>query len=80
MCNRDLCHPSSVRGSPPVLTLADGGSGQVNVTCVSEGWYPQPTLTWRNQGGTEIPSQSSRHTTGESIENVLAWQATLMYD
>ncbi|KAL2098039.1 hypothetical protein ACEWY4_007246 [Coilia grayii] len=44
-------------GTHPVLSVADGGSGQVNVSCVSDGWFPKPTLTWRQQGGTEI-SQS----------------------
>ncbi|XP_062373682.1 butyrophilin subfamily 2 member A1-like isoform X4 [Sardina pilchardus] len=47
-----------VMGSPPVLSVTDGGSGQVNVTCVSDGWSPQPTLTWRNRGGSEISSQN----------------------
>ncbi|XP_062374203.1 butyrophilin subfamily 1 member A1-like isoform X2 [Sardina pilchardus] len=45
-------------GTPPIISDSDGGSGQVNVTCESEGWSPQPTLTWRNKGGAEIPSES----------------------
>ncbi|XP_062391611.1 butyrophilin subfamily 1 member A1-like [Sardina pilchardus] len=53
----------STMGSPPVLSVTDGGSGQVNVTCVSDGWFPQPTLTWRNNRGTEIPSQNHHSAT-----------------
>ncbi|CAB1328184.1 unnamed protein product, partial [Coregonus sp. 'balchen'] len=46
----------NVTGSEPVLSVAEGrrGGSQVNVTCSSEGWSPQPTLTWRNKAGTEI--------------------------
>ncbi|KAG5278799.1 hypothetical protein AALO_G00102890 [Alosa alosa] len=52
-----------VMGSPPVLSVSDGGSGQVNVTCVSDGWSPKPTLTWRNNRGALIPSQSHQSAT-----------------
>ncbi|CAB1328182.1 unnamed protein product [Coregonus sp. 'balchen'] len=46
----------NVTGSEPVLSVAEGrgGGGQVNVTCSSVGWSPQPKLTWRNKDGTEI--------------------------
>ncbi|XP_071024653.1 butyrophilin subfamily 3 member A1-like [Oncorhynchus clarkii lewisi] len=46
----------NVTGSEPVLSVAEarGGGGQVNVTCSSEGWSPQPKLTWRNKDGAEI--------------------------
>uniref|UniRef100_A0A4W5LQD0 Ig-like domain-containing protein n=1 Tax=Hucho hucho TaxID=62062 RepID=A0A4W5LQD0_9TELE len=46
----------NVTGSEPVLSVAKarGGGGQVNVICSSDGWSPQPTLTWRNKEGTEI--------------------------
>ncbi|XP_041760343.2 butyrophilin subfamily 1 member A1-like [Coregonus clupeaformis] len=46
----------NVLGGIPVLSVAEtrGGGGLVNVTCSSEGWSPQPTLTWRNKEGTEI--------------------------
>ncbi|XP_063075954.1 butyrophilin subfamily 3 member A2-like [Engraulis encrasicolus] len=43
-----------VLGSSPLMTVAYEGSGQVNVTCISEGWSPQPTVTWTNQKGIEI--------------------------
>ncbi|XP_064782172.1 butyrophilin subfamily 1 member A1-like isoform X2 [Oncorhynchus masou masou] len=45
-----------VLGGTPVVSVAEarGGGGRVNVTCSSEGWSPQPKLTWRNKEGTEI--------------------------
>ncbi|XP_031693572.1 butyrophilin subfamily 3 member A1-like isoform X2 [Oncorhynchus kisutch] len=41
-----------VLGGIPVLSLAEarGGGGQVNITCPSVGWSPQPKLTWKNKG------------------------------
>ncbi|XP_042168015.1 butyrophilin subfamily 3 member A1 isoform X49 [Oncorhynchus tshawytscha] len=49
----------NVTGREPVLSVAEarGGGGQVNVTCSSEGWSPQPKLTWRNKEGTEIRNE-----------------------
>ncbi|KAM9528599.1 butyrophilin subfamily 3 member A1-like [Salvelinus alpinus] len=46
----------NVTGSEPVLSVAEarGGGGQLNVTCSSAGWSPQPKLTWRNKDGAEI--------------------------
>ncbi|KAL2097976.1 hypothetical protein ACEWY4_007183 [Coilia grayii] len=41
-------------GTHPVLSITDGGSGHMHVSCVSDGWFPKPTLTWRQQGDTEI--------------------------
>ncbi|CAB1328174.1 unnamed protein product, partial [Coregonus sp. 'balchen'] len=45
-----------VLGGIPVVSIAEarGSGGQVNVTCSSVGWSPQPTVTWRNKEGKEI--------------------------
>ncbi|KAL2098040.1 hypothetical protein ACEWY4_007247 [Coilia grayii] len=59
-------------GTHPVLSVADGGSGQLNVSCVSDGWSPKPTLTWRQQGGTEI-SQSLDTTVDDGVVRVTSW-------
>ena len=59
-----------VTGSEPVLSVAEarGGGGQMNVTCSSEGWSPQPKLTWRNKEGTEIRNeQEVLNTSGDYI-------------
>ncbi|KAG5286308.1 hypothetical protein AALO_G00013400 [Alosa alosa] len=63
-----------VMGSPPVLSVTYGGSGQVNITCVSDGWAPQPNLTWRNNGVTEIPSQNHHSATDDhGLVSVTSW-------
>ncbi|XP_076147658.1 butyrophilin subfamily 3 member A3-like isoform X2 [Alosa pseudoharengus] len=63
-----------VMGSPPVLSVTVGGSGQVNVTCVSDGWSPKPTLTWRNNRGALIPSQSHHSATdARGLVSVTSW-------
>uniref|UniRef100_A0AAY4A2F8 Ig-like domain-containing protein n=1 Tax=Denticeps clupeoides TaxID=299321 RepID=A0AAY4A2F8_9TELE len=41
-----------VLGSPPLLSLSEAEQlGQVNVTCSSFGWFPQPELTWKDKEG-----------------------------
>uniref|UniRef100_W5KLM7 Ig-like domain-containing protein n=1 Tax=Astyanax mexicanus TaxID=7994 RepID=W5KLM7_ASTMX len=44
----------TVVGSLPVLSLAEVGD-QVNVSCVSDGWFPKPTLTWKDMRGRKLP-------------------------
>uniref|UniRef100_A0A3Q4HAF9 Ig-like domain-containing protein n=1 Tax=Neolamprologus brichardi TaxID=32507 RepID=A0A3Q4HAF9_NEOBR len=36
-------------GSPPFLSVAWGEDDKVNVSCESEGWYPQPVLRWSDK-------------------------------
>ncbi|XP_041946109.1 butyrophilin-like protein 3 isoform X2 [Alosa sapidissima] len=43
-----------VQGNTPVVSSTEGGAGQVIVTCESDGWSPEPTVTWRDRKGTEI--------------------------
>ncbi|XP_062386821.1 butyrophilin subfamily 1 member A1-like [Sardina pilchardus] len=43
-------HHSHFLGSVLLISVTDRGNGQVNVTCVSEGWSPQPTIIWRKRG------------------------------
>ncbi|XP_029605869.1 butyrophilin subfamily 3 member A1-like [Salmo trutta] len=66
----------NVTGSEPVLSVAEarGGGGQVNITCSSEGWSPQPTLTWRNKDGTEIRHGQVLNTTdSQGLLSVSSW-------
>ncbi|KAJ8362535.1 hypothetical protein AAFF_G00369780 [Aldrovandia affinis] len=45
-------------GSIPVLSVHPGvGGQQVNVSCVSDGWSPKPSLIWRNREGRELKDQ-----------------------
>ncbi|XP_041925181.1 butyrophilin subfamily 1 member A1-like isoform X2 [Alosa sapidissima] len=43
-----------VVGSVPVLSYTEVGKDEMNVTCVSDGWSSQPTLTWKYKQGREI--------------------------
>ncbi|XP_030643718.1 putative selection and upkeep of intraepithelial T-cells protein 1 homolog [Chanos chanos] len=49
----------NVLGSVPVLSYTETGGGYLNVTCVSDGWSPQPTVTWRDRDGNEIKKNSN---------------------
>ncbi|XP_072526897.1 butyrophilin subfamily 1 member A1-like [Salminus brasiliensis] len=60
-------------GSPPLFSLADAGD-QVYVTCASEGWFPKPTLTWRDAGGRELPHSRIQYSTdSEGLVGVSSW-------
>uniref|UniRef100_A0A8C7MI52 Butyrophilin subfamily 3 member A1 n=1 Tax=Oncorhynchus kisutch TaxID=8019 RepID=A0A8C7MI52_ONCKI len=66
----------NVTGREPVLSVAEarGGGGQVNVTCSSEGWSPQPKLTWRNKEGTEIRYEQVLNTSDpHGLVSVSSW-------
>ncbi|XP_030643724.1 butyrophilin-like protein 2 [Chanos chanos] len=68
-----ICHTSSadwyeegktfltvnVLGPVPVLSFTETGGGYLNVTCVSDGWSPQPTVTWRDRQGEAIKQNSN---------------------
>ncbi|KAJ8377411.1 hypothetical protein AAFF_G00260710 [Aldrovandia affinis] len=50
--------PGTELGSIPVLSVHPGvGGQQVNVSCVSDGWSPKPSLIWRNREGRELKDQ-----------------------
>ncbi|XP_066510034.1 butyrophilin subfamily 1 member A1-like [Hoplias malabaricus] len=62
-----------VVGSSPVLSLAEDGD-KVKVTCASEGWSPQPTLTWRDKGGRELRNSADHYRTdSEGLVSVSSW-------
>ncbi|XP_034146786.1 butyrophilin subfamily 3 member A1-like [Esox lucius] len=54
---------------------ADGGGGQVHVTCSSEGWSPQPILTWKNKQGTEITNgvEVQKNMDSQGLVSVSSW-------
>uniref|UniRef100_A0A4W4GMI2 Ig-like domain-containing protein n=1 Tax=Electrophorus electricus TaxID=8005 RepID=A0A4W4GMI2_ELEEL len=55
-----------VIGSHPLISLADAVD-QVNVTCVSDGWSPKPSLTWRDKGGSLMSQSSAPPVSNEEI-------------
>ncbi|XP_063048585.1 butyrophilin subfamily 1 member A1-like, partial [Engraulis encrasicolus] len=65
-----------VIGSTAVVSPVDVRSGHVNITCESEGWSPQPTVTWRDSRGTHISSNSSGtylQTDEDGLVSVRSW-------
>ncbi|KAI1882310.1 hypothetical protein AGOR_G00249360 [Albula goreensis] len=51
-------------GSIPVLSVYPSNKEeQVNVSCMSQNWSPQPRVTWRDDKGTELKNQKSSYTT-----------------
>ncbi|KAI4883834.1 hypothetical protein NFI96_020723 [Prochilodus magdalenae] len=62
-----------VLGSPPLFSLAEAGN-QVNVTCVSGGWSPKPTLNWRDSGRRELEHSHIQYKTdSEGLVRVSSW-------
>ncbi|KAI4887939.1 hypothetical protein NFI96_027093, partial [Prochilodus magdalenae] len=62
----------SAVGSLPVLSFTEAGE-QVNVTCASGGWLPNPTLTWRDKEGQELKSVNHYITDSEGLVSVSSW-------
>ncbi|KAL2096885.1 hypothetical protein ACEWY4_006092 [Coilia grayii] len=58
---------AEVVGTLSVLSVSSGEEDKVNVTCMSEGWSPQPTLTWTGGGGESITLYHTVYSTGTSM-------------
>ncbi|KAJ8001046.1 hypothetical protein DPEC_G00187100 [Dallia pectoralis] len=65
----------NVKGNEPVLSVANGGKGQLNVTCSSTGWSPEPKVTWRNNEGTEITNEQEvqKNSDPQGLVSVSSW-------
>ncbi|XP_063048755.1 butyrophilin-like protein 3 [Engraulis encrasicolus] len=62
-----------VAGTLSFISITKGDGGQVNVTCVSDGWSPQPTVTWTGGGG-EIKGENTVYSTDEQgLVRVTSW-------
>ncbi|KAI4884639.1 hypothetical protein NFI96_027525, partial [Prochilodus magdalenae] len=62
-----------VVGSPPLLSIAEAGE-QVNVTCASGGWSPNPTLIWRDKEGRELRDSVDHYRAdSEGLVSVSSW-------
>ncbi|XP_036420679.1 butyrophilin subfamily 1 member A1-like [Colossoma macropomum] len=64
-----------VTGSPPVLSVADAGEGQMNVSCHSDGWSPEPSLSWTDREGQDLKylSKSKFIKDSEWLVSVSSW-------
>ncbi|KAM9450200.1 butyrophilin subfamily 2 member A2-like [Clarias gariepinus] len=59
-----------VVGSTPVLSIREAGEGQVNVTCQSHGWVPEPSITWTDKNGRDLKHLSNEKFTINSVGTV----------
>ncbi|KAL2096893.1 hypothetical protein ACEWY4_006100 [Coilia grayii] len=65
---------AEVVGTLPVFSVSSGEEDKVNVTCMSEGWSPQPTLTWTGGGGESITLYHTVYSTDEQgLVRVSSW-------
>ncbi|MCJ8749292.1 hypothetical protein PDJAM_G00174650 [Pangasius djambal] len=60
-------------GSTPLFLHNEVGE-KVNITCMSGGWSPKPTLTWRDSAGRELPNSHTYYrTNSEGLVSVSSW-------
>lgn len=45
-------------GSPPFLSVAWKNDNMLNLSCESEGWYPQPELRWSDKSDKELTTDN----------------------
>ncbi|XP_076145741.1 butyrophilin-like protein 10 [Alosa pseudoharengus] len=63
-----------VMGTLPLLSVSNGDTGQVKVSCTSDGWSPQPALTWTSGGGEKIKGHNTVYTTDDQgLVSVSSW-------
>ncbi|GAA6069144.1 mucin-5AC-like [Tachysurus ichikawai] len=64
-----------VVGSTPVISLNEAGGGQVNVSCNSHGWLPEPSIIWTDKDGRDLKplSKDMFTTNSEGCVDVSSW-------
>ncbi|XP_053533707.1 butyrophilin subfamily 2 member A2 isoform X1 [Ictalurus punctatus] len=64
-----------VVGSTPVLSLTGAGGGQINVSCQSHGWLPEPSITWTDKEGKDLKhlSKDKFSNSSEGVVDVSSW-------
>ncbi|XP_072526900.1 butyrophilin subfamily 1 member A1-like [Salminus brasiliensis] len=63
----------TVVGLSPLLSIAEAGD-ELNVTCESDGWSPEPTLTWRDKRGRKLINSAVHYETdSEGLVRVRSW-------
>ncbi|XP_053474722.1 mucin-5AC-like [Ictalurus furcatus] len=64
-----------VVGSTPVLSLTGAGGGQINVSCQSHGWLPEPSITWTDKEGRDLKhlSEDKFTNSSEGVVDVSSW-------
>ncbi|XP_062386833.1 butyrophilin subfamily 3 member A1-like [Sardina pilchardus] len=63
-----------VVGSALDLSITETGEGQVNVTCASAGWSPEPELIWTHGEGGEVSAHRRELSTDDAgLMGVSSW-------
>ncbi|KAG7314277.1 hypothetical protein KOW79_022773 [Hemibagrus wyckioides] len=62
-------------GSTPVISLKEAGEGQVNISCKSHGWFPEPSIIWTDKEGRDLKHLSTDifTTKPEGTVDVSSW-------
>ncbi|XP_058240377.1 mucin-5B-like isoform X2 [Hemibagrus wyckioides] len=62
-------------GSTSVISLKEAGEGQVNISCKSHGWFPEPSIIWTDKEGRDLKHLSTDifTTKPEGTVDVSSW-------
>ncbi|XP_067379460.1 butyrophilin subfamily 3 member A3-like [Channa argus] len=60
-------------GTSPSLSVMWNGGNQVNVSCESAGWYPQPQLRWLDKKQALTPKDLNYHKDSSGLVSVHSW-------
>ncbi|XP_072315320.1 butyrophilin subfamily 1 member A1-like [Eucyclogobius newberryi] len=60
-------------GEPPLLTAVVKEDDKVNVSCESEGWYPEPQLRWSDGSRTLTPRALEHSKASSGLVSVHSW-------
>ncbi|XP_069001497.1 butyrophilin subfamily 2 member A2-like isoform X1 [Embiotoca jacksoni] len=60
-------------GSPPLLSAVWKDDNMLNLSCESEGWYPQPVLRWSDGQRDLTPKSLVHHTASSGFRSVHSW-------
>uniref|UniRef100_A0A8C2MCL1 Butyrophilin-like protein 2 n=1 Tax=Cricetulus griseus TaxID=10029 RepID=A0A8C2MCL1_CRIGR len=52
-------------GSSPNIHIEGPGEGEVQLVCISQGWFPEPGVYWEGSWGEKLLSFSENHMLGE---------------
>lgn len=60
-------------GSNPLLSVVWKENNMVNVSCESEGWYPQPVMRWLDQKGSLAAANVMHRKDSSGLHSVHGW-------
>ncbi|KAM5212281.1 butyrophilin-like protein 8 [Hipposideros larvatus] len=60
----------SALGSAPLVSIMGYVGGGIQLLCTSSGWFPQPTVKWKDPQGHDLPSDSKVNTDRHGLFDV----------